>query len=80
LFHRAAAEHGADLRRSWIIGAAPDDVAAAHEVGCRALLVDSGHEPELVVARRPATRHQIAPDLISAAGLIIDEAHAEAAA
>jgi len=80
LFIRAAAELEADLRRSWIIGSSADDLVAARNAGCRAIIVDSGHEPELLVTRRPAQSQRVAPDLITAAGLIIDESHAEAAA
>jgi len=80
LFWRAATELGADLRRSWLIGDSADDVTAARNAGCRAILVDSGHEPELLAAHRLAQSHQVAPDLCTAADLIIDELHTEAAA
>ncbi|MGQ0643315.1 MAG: HAD hydrolase-like protein [Gemmatimonadaceae bacterium] len=80
LLTRAATELGADLQHSWLIGSSADDVLAARNARCRAMLVDSGHEPELLVARRLAQPHRVAPDLITAAGLIVDEAHAEAAA
>jgi hypothetical protein len=73
-------ELDADLHRSWVIGPSADDLVAAEHAGCRAMIVDSGHEPELLVARRPAQPYQVAPDLITAAGLIIEEVHAEAAA
>jgi histidinol-phosphate phosphatase family protein len=80
LSNRAASEFAADLRRSWLIGATADDVVAARNAGCRAIVVDSGHEPELLVARRPAQPYELAPDLITAADLILEQAHAEAAA
>lgn len=80
LFWRAATELGADLGRSWLIGDSADDVVAARNATCRAILVDSGHEPELLAAHRLAQHYHVAPDLCTAADLIIDELQAEAAA
>lgn len=80
LFRRAAKELHADLRRSWLIGSTMDAIAAARSAGCRAILVDSGQEPELLAPRRQAQLHQVAPDLSTAAALLIDEHHAEVAA
>ena len=57
----AAAQHGLDLRNSWMIGDILDDIEAGHRAGCRAVLVDRGGEtqwqrgpgrtPEAVVSR-----------------------------
>jgi len=80
LLRRAATELDADLRRSWMISSSADDIVAARHASCRAMLVDSGHEPELLVVRRQAQPYQVAPDLITAANAIIEEMHAEAAA
>ncbi|MGH7713671.1 MAG: D-glycero-alpha-D-manno-heptose-1,7-bisphosphate 7-phosphatase [Gemmatimonadaceae bacterium] len=80
LLRRAAIEMDADLRRSWLVGHSADDVLAARNADCRAMLVDSGHEPELLVARRQAQPYEVAPDLITAADLITAGQHAEAAA
>ena len=40
---RAAREHGIDLARSWVIGDKDIDVALARALGCRAVLVRTGH-------------------------------------
>jgi D-glycero-D-manno-heptose 1,7-bisphosphate phosphatase len=43
---RAAAEHGIDLKRSFLIGDRWRDVDCAHASGCRAVFIDRGyHEP-----------------------------------
>ncbi|MCG2578735.1 HAD-IIIA family hydrolase [Dechloromonas sp. XY25] len=44
LLQRAAAEHGIDLRRSWMVGDILDDVEAGHAAGCRSVLLDVGSE------------------------------------
>lgn len=80
LLWRGATELGADLRRSWLVGDSPDDVAAARKASCRFILVDSGHESELLVTRRQPQTYHVAPDLCAAADLIIAEMIAEAAA
>jgi histidinol-phosphate phosphatase family protein len=80
LFSRAAQELGADLGRSWLIGTTIDATAAAHAAGCRAILVDSGQESELLLSRRQPQPYQVAPDISAAAALLIEEHHAEAAA
>jgi D-glycero-D-manno-heptose 1,7-bisphosphate phosphatase len=41
---RAAAEHGVDLSRSWMVGDILDDVEAGNRAGCRTVLVDLGTE------------------------------------
>jgi histidinol-phosphate phosphatase family protein len=66
---RAAAEHGLDLRRSWLVGDILDDVAAGRAAGCTTVLLDSGHETEwlLTPARQP---HHRAADLAEAAAII----------
>ena len=53
---RAAAEHGIDLKRSFLIGDRWRDVDCAHAVGCRAVFIDRGYreplrdKPEFTVA------------------------------
>jgi histidinol-phosphate phosphatase family protein len=44
LVRRAAAEHGIDPRRSWLIGDILDDVEAGRRAGCRAALLVNGNE------------------------------------
>lgn len=46
LLKRAAAEHGLDLARSWMVGDILNDVEAATRAGCRSVLVDNGHETQ----------------------------------
>lgn len=41
---RAAARHGLDLKRSWMVGDTLDDVEAGHRAGAGGLLLDSGGE------------------------------------
>src|SRR5581483_3659694 len=46
LITRAARDHHLDLRRCWMAGDILDDVEAGRRAGCRAALVDAGHETE----------------------------------
>lgn len=46
LLFRAAAEHGYDLARSWLIGDILDDIEAGRSAGCRTVLLDVGSETE----------------------------------
>jgi D-glycero-D-manno-heptose 1,7-bisphosphate phosphatase len=39
LLLRAAAEHGVDLARSWMVGDQPSDVEAGRRAGCRTVLI-----------------------------------------
>lgn len=70
---RAAGALGLDLPRSWLIGDILDDVEAAHRAGCRAVLLDNGHETEWLPGpfRTPDRR---AADLAEAARIILAEA------
>jgi histidinol-phosphate phosphatase family protein len=70
LLMRAAAEHGVDLARSWMIGDILDDVEAGRRAGCRTCLIDNGNETEWRggEAREPDF---IAADLASAADHIV---------
>lgn len=65
----AAARHGIDLRRSWMIGDILNDVEAGMCAGCQTILLDNGHETEWIDSpwRRP---HHLAPDLAAAARII----------
>ncbi|HEY7566692.1 MAG TPA: HAD-IIIA family hydrolase [Gemmatimonadaceae bacterium] len=80
LLRRAATELGADLQRSWLIGDSADDMLAARHASCRGLVVDSGSENELFVGRRQTHTYHVAPDLCTAADLIIGELQTEVAA
>ncbi len=69
LLLRAAHALDIDLSRSWMIGDILHDVEAGHGAGCRALLVDNGHETawNLRGARQPDF---VVGDLREAAALI----------
>ena len=43
MFRRAAAEHGLDLARSFVIGDKASDVEAGRRIGCRTVLVLTGY-------------------------------------
>jgi histidinol-phosphate phosphatase family protein len=80
LFRRAVHEWSADLTQSWLIANSLDALVAARNAGCRTILMDSGHEPELLVPRRHLQPYHVAPDLSTAAALAIEEHQADAAA
>src|SRR6185295_18935494 len=42
----AAALHGVDPARSWMVGDILDDVEAGARAGCRTVLIDNGNETE----------------------------------
>ena len=73
LVTRAAAEHRADLARSWFVGDILDDVEAGRRAGCRTVLIDNGNETEwrLSPDRQP---HHVAADLAEAARIIAQHA------
>jgi D-glycero-D-manno-heptose 1,7-bisphosphate phosphatase len=63
---RAAAEHGIDLRRSFMVGDRWGDVAAGAAAGCETLLVDMPYSQ----CHRCAPDHKVA-DLAEAADVIL---------
>jgi histidinol-phosphate phosphatase family protein len=69
LLQRAAAEHGIDLARSWMVGDILDDVEAGRRAGCFTVLLDVGNETvwHLTPDREP---HHRCADLNAAASLI----------
>lgn len=73
LFRRAAAELGLDLRRSWYIGDKLRDVAPAHTLGGRGILVRSDATPESDAAAA-SQEHSLASSLDEAAGRVIESA------
>ena len=71
LIVRAAREHDVDLARSWFVGDILHDVEAAHRAGCRAVLLDNGHETEWETSPL-RTPDLVAPDLAEAARAIVE--------
>jgi histidinol-phosphate phosphatase family protein len=69
LLQRAAAEHGIDLGRSWMVGDILDDIEAGRRAGCSTVLLDVGNETvwHLTPQRRP---HHRCADLRAAAAQI----------
>jgi len=70
LLRQAAIAHRIDLERSWMVGDLLDDVEAGRRAGCRAVLLDVGHETvwRLSPLRTP---HARAADLLEAARHIV---------
>jgi len=69
MLQQAAARHGIDLARSWMIGDILDDVEAGKRAGCRAVLIDNGNETEWVPGPY-RTPELTANDLLAAAQAI----------
>jgi D-glycero-D-manno-heptose 1,7-bisphosphate phosphatase len=65
----AAKKHAIDLAQSWFIGDILNDIEAGHRAGCKAVLVNNGHETEWLSspARRP---DWMVSDLLQAAAVI----------
>ena len=72
LLQAAAAEHGIDLARSWMVGDILHDVEAGNRAGCQTVLLDIGNETEWEGGpyRTPT---YTARDLLEAAAFILDE-------
>lgn len=70
LLQVAAAEHGLDLARSWLVGDILDDVEAGRRAGCRTVLLDVGNETEWKKGPLRTPDH-VVPDLLSAAAAIL---------
>ncbi len=68
LFHRAAAELGLALTRSYVVGDQEIDILAGHAARCQTVLVETGPAPCTSDAARPDHR---APTLYEAAQWIL---------
>jgi D-glycero-D-manno-heptose 1,7-bisphosphate phosphatase len=66
---RAAAAHGIDLAKSYLVGDRWRDVDCAHAAGCRAVFIDHGYQE--VLRERPDFT---AANLSDAAGIILRDA------
>lgn len=70
LIARACLELSLDPGRSWMVGDILNDVEAGRRAGCRALMIDNGHETQWL--RSPLREpHATAPDLAQAARQIL---------
>lgn len=74
---QAAAIHGIDLPRSWMVGAILDDIEAGKRAGCRTILLDNGNETEWEFSPRRVPDY-LAPNLYAAAVLIANDDEARA--
>jgi D,D-heptose 1,7-bisphosphate phosphatase len=74
LLLRAARERRLDLSRSWMVGDILDDVQAGKVAGCRTILLDNGHETIWAPDGPYRMPDAVAPDLASAARLILLDA------
>jgi len=79
LLLRAAADHGVDLARSWMIGDILHDVEAGARAGCRTVLIDNGNETEWALSPL-RTPDALVVDLLEAAWLLESEELAPSAA
>jgi D-glycero-D-manno-heptose 1,7-bisphosphate phosphatase len=76
LLLEAAADHGIDLGRSWMVGDILNDVEAGHWAGCRSVLIDNGNETEWL-GGPGRTPDFTVRDLAEAASVIIGTDQAE---
>ena len=72
LIHRASADLGLDLRRSWVVGDAPSDVLAGRAAGCQTALLTTRGE-----SQRDAVPTCAADSLLEAARIIVSADEAE---
>jgi D-glycero-D-manno-heptose 1,7-bisphosphate phosphatase len=70
MLHEAARDLGIDLTASWLVGDILHDIEAGHRAGCRAVLLDNGHETEWDLSG-PRTPDHVAADLDAAAMRIL---------
>ena len=65
---RSAADHRADLERSWMIGDRMSDVEAGHRAGCRTVLLAGTEDPKISRFRAPTV---VTDGLLQAADAIL---------
>jgi histidinol-phosphate phosphatase family protein len=70
LLRRAARELNVDLESAWLVGDILDDIEAGRSAGCRTILLNCGGETEWRLGPKRIP-HRIAPDLHSAAKIIL---------
>jgi histidinol-phosphate phosphatase family protein len=71
LLHRAAADLGIDLSKSYVVGDREMDVLAGRACGCATVIVDTGPEPPTASAIREMAPDHHARDLYAAARWIV---------
>ncbi|MBL8286537.1 MAG: HAD-IIIA family hydrolase [Rubrivivax sp.] len=71
LLHEAAAMHGIDLARSWMVGDTLDDIEAGRRAGCATVLVESGGETEWELTPPWRVPHHRVADLLAASRAIV---------
>lgn len=78
LLLRAAADHALDLRKCVVVGDTARDIAAGHAVGCRTLLVLTGHTTRFDPATFPLPHPDaVFPDLVAAVDWLLADVDAE---
>lgn len=70
LYELAAADLGASLRSSWVVGDTSNDLRAAAGIGARAILVRTGYGS--YAQSDPTPREAVVDDVLSAARLICE--------
>ncbi|MBI6545547.1 MAG: HAD family hydrolase [Cyanobacteria bacterium NC_groundwater_1444_Ag_S-0.65um_54_12] len=73
LLREAAARHGIDLARSYVVGDKATDVELGRNAGCRAILLETGYGKEVLAGRYqwPVQADHVALDLAAAVDWIL---------
>lgn len=69
LIRAAAAAHGLDLTRSWVVGDILDDVEAGRRAGCTTVLIDNGNETEWALSDERVP-HYVVASIVEASAAI----------
>ena len=69
LIRAAAAAHGLDLTRSWVVGDILDDVEAGRRAGCATVLIDNGNETEWALSDERVP-HYVVASIVEASAAI----------
>lgn len=72
LLRKASRQLGFSLRHSWLVGDILDDIAAARQAECRAILIDCGNETEWRLTPQRMPHHTVA-DFDMAARIIVSQ-------
>ena len=77
LIRAAAAAHGLDLTRSWVVGDILDDVEAGRRAGCTTVLIDNGNETEWALSDERVP-HYVVASIVEASAAITAASHLRA--